>query len=77
MSSPHVQDHAEIERRRKAAGLNLRTLAEQAGISPQHMSLIASGKRGCSPDVVKRLANVLSCPAEALLTDSTASAVAP
>lgn len=56
-----TQDPARIRRRRIEAGLNRKALAEKAGISPQHMSLIENGTAGASPRVLAQLAAALGC----------------
>ena len=52
---------------REAKGSSLRNLAAQAKVSTPYLSLLESGKRNPSLDVVKRLAVALDIPLEVML----------
>ncbi|MCI3240234.1 helix-turn-helix domain-containing protein [Streptomyces spinosisporus] len=65
--SPPTQDPKRLRRRRIEAGLNQKELAEAAGVSPSHMSLLERGLRGASPRVLKRFTETLNCEVEDLM----------
>ncbi|MFJ9895279.1 helix-turn-helix domain-containing protein [Streptomyces sp. NPDC091280] len=57
----HNQDPARVRRRRVEAGLSQVSLARRVGVTKGHLSLVESGGRGASPELLGRLANALSC----------------
>lgn len=59
-----------IRRYRKACGLSQEQLAEQAAISPTHMSHIETGSTKLSLPVFIKIADVLSIQTDALLSDT-------
>lgn len=59
--TPRNQDPHELRRRRIEAGLSQTALAQQAGISKQHMSMVERGAAGASPDLMRRYAEILGC----------------
>ncbi|WP_340382244.1 helix-turn-helix transcriptional regulator [Streptomyces sp. SS7] len=61
MSTRLNQDPARLRRKRVEAGLTQKDLAQRVGVTKGHMSLVESGRRGASPDLLKRLAAVLDC----------------
>lgn len=48
-------------------GYSVAGFAREIGIVPSHLSNIEAGRRGCSPAIVKRMAEVLAVPISALL----------
>lgn len=64
----HLNRHA-LRVIRERSGLSLSELARAAGISQPHLSNIERGRRGPSPDTVRRLARELKVPVVALLAD--------
>lgn len=48
------------------AGLDTVRLAHLAGITKQHVSLVLTGERGCSPLVAARIARALNIPTDRL-----------
>jgi transcriptional regulator with XRE-family HTH domain len=61
MSTGHNQDPARLRRRRVEAGLSQVSLARRVGVSKGHVSLLESGGRGASPELLGRVAGVLGC----------------
>jgi transcriptional regulator with XRE-family HTH domain len=55
------QDPERLRRRRIESGLSQVDLADRAGISKSHMSMIEGGRAGASPRVLQRLADVMDC----------------
>ncbi|MEU4577456.1 helix-turn-helix transcriptional regulator [Nonomuraea sp. NPDC023979] len=66
------QDGDRIYKRRIEKRLKQGELAHLAGISPQHMSHIESGKYGASPEVLHKLATVLDCTVADLMPEAAA-----
>jgi transcriptional regulator with XRE-family HTH domain len=59
-----------LKYRRTAAGLSLTQLAEQAGYSKAHISMLEDGQHhSASPECLKRLAEVLGCQITDLIPD--------
>lgn len=54
-------DRAELLRRRLEAGLSQAALADQAGVTFSCIAMIERGERGGSPDVMRKVADVLGC----------------
>lgn len=55
-------NHAAVTHRRELSGLNKKALSAAAGISPSYLTELEQGKYpGCSPEVIKRLAQALDC----------------
>lgn len=52
---------------RKARGLTQRQVAEHTGLTVNYLSLVETGQRGVSLDVVNQLAAPLGVPAELIL----------
>jgi transcriptional regulator with XRE-family HTH domain len=65
--SPPLQDPQRLRRRRIAAGLNKRELADAAGIHPSYVTWLERGERGASPRVLKRLSKALDCEMDDLM----------
>ncbi len=57
---------AAIASLRKLAGISQRTLAARAGIDPSYLSLIERGDRQPEPPVIRRLADELGVPLDAI-----------
>jgi transcriptional regulator with XRE-family HTH domain len=65
--SPPLQDPQRLKRRRIEAGLNQRELAAKAGIKNSTISAYEHGRRGASPRVLKRIAEICECTVADLL----------
>lgn len=57
----HNQDPARLRRRRVEAGLSQVSLARTVGVTKGHMSLLESGGRGASPELLARIATAVNC----------------
>lgn len=57
----HNQDPARLRRRRVEAGLSQVSLARTVGVTKGHMSLLESGGRGASPELLARIAKAVEC----------------
>jgi transcriptional regulator with XRE-family HTH domain len=57
-------DPAKIKARRVALGLKQAEVAEMAGYTQAHVSLVESGRRRPSADTLRMLAKVLDCTVE-------------
>ncbi|MET9096188.1 helix-turn-helix transcriptional regulator [Streptomyces cyaneofuscatus] len=57
----HYQDPAQIKRRRIEAGLTQEGLAQRAGASKAHISMVERGIAGASAPLLGRLATALEC----------------
>ncbi len=56
-----------ISRARDARDIPVRRLADAVGISVRHMQRIQAGEKGPSLDMLKRIADALGVPVDALL----------
>lgn len=63
------QNPLALRRKRVAAGLSKKKLAEMAEISPTHMSQIELGQRSVSEEALLRLAEALGCETEELMAE--------
>lgn len=52
---------------RERSGYKKAQLASMVGISPGYLTELEQGKKPGSPDVIKRIADALSCPIAALI----------
>lgn len=57
---------AAIKSLREAIGITQKTLAERTGISQSAMSQVESGDSGLRPDNLRRVADVLGVPLDAI-----------
>jgi transcriptional regulator with XRE-family HTH domain len=54
---------------RERTGFSIADFAGEVGTVPSHISNIEAGRRGASPDAIRRMAQVLKVPMSALLWD--------
>lgn len=66
----------ECARARVLAGYSLRSAAQALGITPTHLGYVESGKRGASPSLLKRMAELYAVPMTSLFTEVTTEDVA-
>lgn len=57
---------AAVKALRSALGISQRSLAARAGIDASSLSGAEIGKHGLSPTVVRRIADALGCPVDAI-----------
>ncbi|WP_137991206.1 helix-turn-helix transcriptional regulator [Streptomyces vilmorinianum] len=62
-------DPKRLTRRRIEAGLNQTELADKAGVSKQHVSMVESGSANFSPRNLAKIAGALDCTISDLLFD--------
>lgn len=60
-------DAEAVQAIRFLAGWSPSRFATEIGITPSHLSNIESGRRQASPEVIKRMADVLGVPVTALV----------
>ncbi|MFD6128680.1 helix-turn-helix domain-containing protein [Streptomyces diastaticus] len=56
---------------RRSAGMTWRQLAERVGVSESLLHDFATGHRSARPELLKEIAEVLDCPVEVLVADTT------
>ncbi|MGW7355160.1 helix-turn-helix domain-containing protein [Streptomyces sp. NPDC054802] len=69
-------DPTALTRRRVLAGLNQSDLAERAGISKSHVSMVENGQSGLSARALGQVARALGCDIADLLLDEEPAASA-
>lgn len=67
-------DPRRLERRRVEAGLNQTDLAQKAGVSKAHVSMVERGMANFSPRYLHKIAEALGCTIADLLSDEAGEA---
>lgn len=70
VTEPARTDGMAIRRYRKQRGLRINQLAEQLGVTPQHVANIEKGRRQGSPPLVLSIATALNVPIEEITADA-------
>lgn len=59
-------NHAALKALRIKDGYSISDFARAVGLTRAHVSNVESGRRACSPGVIKRMAEVLNVPISAI-----------
>jgi transcriptional regulator with XRE-family HTH domain len=73
LASVRANGHA-IAEIMERSGYRRAQFASEVGITPSYLTMILKGDKPGSPDVLKRMAEVLKCPVTALIRDPEAAA---
>jgi len=71
-----THDPRRLKYRRVAAGLSVTDLADKAGYSKAHISMLEDGQHGASPECLRELARALRCEIADLMAAEPSGAVA-